>query len=371
MRRLRLFLAVLGLVGPPIWALTPVYVTPDVPTDETASGTQPLPWQIFRYQTPAPSYAFQIGFPGNPTVDAIERMDKLNNWLFSLESASDLGGSLPAPAEPRDVIRYDGTAGTYALFFCGAGAGIPLSSNVDAIYLRGGDLGELVISFDVPTTIGATTYDPADLLVFKHVLAGCGGWSFSALAFDASAAGTGIPTSSNVIGAESCGGKIVLSLDVPTALGPPLATYVPGQLVAWDGATFALFEGLSGWPISSGVDGVACAGNAGLVPPTVKVNKAVAPNLQLVWQASCSQGAENYGIYEGTIGTWYSHTQIDCADAGGDLVEVITPAAGNRYYLVVAHGVCGEGSYGQRTGPIERPVGAAVCAAPQVLTSCP
>ena len=45
-----------------------------------------------------------------------------------------------------------------------------------------------------------------------------------------------------------------------------------------------------------------------------------------------------------------------------DLTEEITPGAGNRYYLVVPHNICGEGSYGQKTGGIERPVGAAVCA---------
>jgi hypothetical protein len=90
----------------------------------------------------------------------------------------------------------------------------------------------------------------------------------------------------------------------------------------------------------------------------------------LDWSASCSSGAEDYGIYEGTLGTWYSHTQIDCADAGNDLVEQITPAVGSNYYLVVPHGKA-EGSYGLNSAGAERPVGAAVCATPQILTPCP
>ena len=374
MQRLRWFLSVLPLLaaaGGSAWGASPIWIVPDVPTQETASGTQPLPWQIFRYDGAVPTYTLELTVPGNPTLDGIERMDTPGSWLFSLDSASDLGGALLALADPRDVIVYDGTTATYSLFFCGAAAGIPATSNVDALFLVGGDKGDLAVSFDVPTQIGPVFYDPGDLVLFKHLAPGCGAWAFSALLFDASAAG--IPPRGNVIGADTCGARLVLSLDVPTDLGPPgIVTYVPGQLPAWTGAAYALFEALAGWPLSSGVDGLACAGNPGLIPSTLKVNKAVIPgNLQLAWTASCSQGAGNYGIYEGTIGTWYSHTQIDCADAGADLTEEITPAAGNRYYLVVPHNVCGEGSYGQRTGGIERPVGAAVCAGPQIVTSCP
>ena len=373
MRRLRWFLTLLPLCAgaPGARSATPIWIVPDVPTQETASGTQPLPWRIFRYSSVAPFYTPELTVPGNPTLDGIERMDKPGSWLFSLESASDLGGALLALADPRDVIVYDGAAGTYSLFFCGAAAGIPDYSNVDALFLLGGDKGDLALSFDVPTQIGAAFYDPGDIVLYKKVAPGCGGWAFSALFFDASAAG--IPPRGNVIGADTCGTRLVLSLDVPTDLGPPgIVTYLPGQLPAWTGAAYALFEALAGWPISSQVDGLACAGNPGLIPSTLHVNKSAVPgNLQLVWTASCSQGAADYGIYEGTIGTWYSHTQIDCADAGLDFTEEITPGAGNRYYLVVPHNVCGEGSYGQKTGGIERPVGAAVCANPQIVTTCP
>ena len=124
---------------------------------------------------------------------------------------------------------------------------------------------------------------------------------------------------------------------------------------------------------------VAPAANAGpgRVPVTMTVRKA-APvgNIVIDWSASCSATADNYGIYEGTIGSWYSHTLIDCNDVGADLTEQITPIAGSSYYLVVPHNAQAEGSYGSCSMGVcfagdERPVGAAQCVTPQALAPCP
>ena len=96
MRHLRWFLTSLALCAGASGArgATPIWIVPDVPTQETVSGTQPLPWQIFRYDSGPPLYTPELTVPGNPTLDGIERMDKPGSWLFSLESASDLGGAL-------------------------------------------------------------------------------------------------------------------------------------------------------------------------------------------------------------------------------------------------------------------------------------
>ncbi len=391
MKRLALLVAVL-VACEPAGAASPVFVSPDVPTTETASATTILPGQISRYDGTVPSYTLSFTVPGDPAVDAIHRMDAPGDWLFSVEAPSDLAGALPAAAEPRDVIRFDSSAAAYGLFFCGGSVTppVPADSNVDALYLEGGDTGNLVVSFDVPTTIGAATFDPADLVRYKPTGGGtCADWALSASnpAFDASASGTGVPTSSNVIGADEGPGILILAFDVPTDLGPPgLTTFLPGQLVAWNGAAFTLFAPLAGWPVSSLVDGVSCLANPGRVPTTITVDKTVSPGqldttpITLGWAASCADGGEDYGIYEGTLGTWYSHTSAaidDCNDAGGDLVETVTPSAGNRYYLVVPHNPNGEGSYGTCSPAAacgagnERPAGAVVCAAPQVLTPCP
>jgi hypothetical protein len=356
-------------------AVPPVVIVPEIPTDDPGGGGATfLPADFVRYAaglyTPAPI----LTIPGNPAVDAIEKMDKPGNWLFSVEAATNLGGALVSPADPRDVIRRD-SAAVYSFFFCGAGAGVPDGSNVDAIYLEGGDAGNLIVSFDVPTTVGLSTFDPADLVRFMRTGPACGNWALTApvLAFDASAAGAGIPTSSNLIGADRIGGSLVLAFDVPTDLAPPVApTYVPGDLVAWDGVAFSIFESLVAWPIASLVDALSGQANPGGVPPTLFVNKSIITpgDLTLVWPTSCSEGAVDYGIYEGTIGTWTSHTIKDCDDDPPALSEEVTPAATSNYYLVVPQNDVEEGSYGLATAG-ERPVGLAQCVGLQTVTPCP
>jgi len=72
--------------------------------------------------------------------------------------------------------------------------------------------------------------------------------------------------------------------------------------------------------------------------------------------------------------------RLATATDGGDRTEEVTPTApstASRYYLVVAHNSAdGEGSYGNCSlgacmAGDERPVGTAVCVAPQVVTPCP
>ncbi len=384
MKRLLLVCVVLGLAGSLARATTPLLISSDVPTTESATLTTLLQSQIFRYTVP-PAYTLLLTVPGSSQLDGIHKMDRFGSWLFSVETANNLAGVLAgADADPRDVIRFDATAGTYSFFFCGASAGIPPGVNVDAVYLDGGDAGSLIVSFDVPTTLGAFTFDPADLVRYVRIGPACGDWVLAAgnPDFDASAAGLGIPTSVNMRDAARVGTLRIFSLDVPADLGPPgVVTYLPGQIVSWNGAAFGLYEPLAGWPLSSTVDGLSTVGNPGIVGPTLFMNKTVSPQLDLSdvilsWSASCSEGASDYGIYEGTIGVFYSHTSVDCNDGGLAFTEQITPAAGSRYYLVVPLNPQTEGSYGQRRdNPIptltERPVGAVQCVTVQTVTPCP
>lgn len=383
MKRAFWSIVVLGLAAPFAHA-APLLISADVPTTETASTTTLREFQAYRFASPA-SYTLLLTVPGNPTLDGIHKMDKPQSWLFSVESPSDLAGALGGTnAEPRDVIRFDAGTGTYGFFFCGGAVGIPLQVNVDALYLEGGDTGDVIVSFDVPVTFGLSTFDPGDLVRYVRTGATCGDWALASVNpdFDASAAGIGIPTTSNLIGADRAGNLRILSFDVPTDLGPPgLTTYLPGQIVSWDGASFGLLESLAGWPVASLVDGLSCGGNPGIVPPTIKLGKTASPQLDtsdivISWSASCSQGALDYGIYEGTLGGWYGHTLEDCSDGATPLTEQITPGAGAKYYLVVPQNGRAEGSYGKsRNFPLgfdtERPVGSAQCVTPRVITPCP
>jgi hypothetical protein len=64
-------------------------VTPDVPTDESLSGFQMMPWQIWKYDGTGYTWAFTA--PGNPDLNAIHKMDVPGDWLFSVEAPSNLG----------------------------------------------------------------------------------------------------------------------------------------------------------------------------------------------------------------------------------------------------------------------------------------
>ena len=113
---------------------------------------------------------------------------------------------------------------------------------MDAVFLNSDDFGDLIISFDVPTTIGAVTYDPADLVRYA-------GGIFNSF-FDASASGSGIATSGNVTGADATASLDIMSLDVPTDLAPSTGptTFIPGQIADWDvlNATYDLYDTLAG-----------------------------------------------------------------------------------------------------------------------------
>jgi hypothetical protein len=62
---------------------------------------------------------------------------------------------------------------------------------------------------------------------------------------------------------------------------------------------------------------------------------------------------------------------VDCTDDGADLNELVNPAAGSRYFLVVPHDTAAvEGSYGTDHAGVERPAGAPTCQAAQSLGQC-
>lgn len=330
------------------------YLTPDIPTD--LGGTTFLPWEVVRHHSGVASS--ELLLPVGTPVDALHHMDG-GDWLLSVASPTDLGGTV---YQSEDVIRFDGA--NFSMFFDGSAEGVPPGAGVDSVFLDGGDGGDLVVGFDVPISIGSNiTYEPADLVRFD-------GASFSWF-FDTSAATPAIPVSSNVTGADRRGFLTVLTFDVPTTLGG--ATFLPGELVSWNGHSFASFFSDPSWPLSSRLDGLAFLADPGRTPPTLLMDKwgFISGDLRLSWSASCSAGAEDYGIYEGLIGSWYSHVPIDCSDNGNDLIEVITPSAGDRYYLVVPQNANDGRSHGTDSSGSERPTVFAACTATQVLNPCP
>ncbi len=370
MKRFMIFLALLGVTG-----LGPraqdYFEVPDVPTDLPAGGTTFLPWDIV--DNSAGVYAVAAPLPPNTPVDAVHLLPT-GDWLLSVEVPTDLGGTT---WDPRDVFLWDGAV-LYAAYppYAGAVGLIPPGSDVDAAFLD--PSGAVVVSFDVPTTVGATTYDPADLIRYNGV-------AFDAVPyFDASAAG--IPTTTNLTAAGLRGLLTILSLDVPTTVG--IATFLPGEVLSWNGGALGVFDPQPGWPVerSSRVNALTFdATPFGTNPGAdlrLTVERLGAAMLRLTWTASDCGGGIDTGIYQGSIASLhlpipvYDHTMIDCTDSFPFLQANIPLPAGDAYFVLSAHNDPSgeEGSYGldnPSVGPaVERPVGLATCVPVQAL-SCP
>ena len=351
------------------------YGTGDVPTTELSSNLTFLPSQVFRYDADPPTYTAVLTVPGEPELAGLFKLDAPGGWLFSVEVPSDIGGALSAPAEPRDIVKRD-VSDAYDRFFCGESVAdpVPRTSRIDAFYLEGGDDGDLVVSFDVPTRLGTEVFGPTDLVRYLRTGASCNDWQLAPgnPVFDASATGAGISLASNAVGASAYAGLTLFSPDVPTRYSPPGLTVVPGEIVAWNGVEFSLFATLAGWPIGSNFNGLAAPGNPGRVGDGVRIERTANPKaVRVSWEPGCSTNAGNYAVYEGQIGKWGSHAPVTCADTGNDLTEEFEPGTGDRYFLVVPLNPLGEGSYGTTSDGMERAVGSGPCVTRQVLSTCP
>ena len=109
-------------------------------------------------------------------------------------------------------------------------------------------------------------------------------------------------------------------------------------------------------------------GPAGRVADTLTLQKS-GEDVTLTWGGSCSGADNDYEIYEGTLGVYYSHTQRVCS-TGGSLSHTLADEFGDHYFLVVPRNVSFEGSYGKDSAGVERPAGATTCAA-SVIGGCP
>ena len=99
------------------------------------------------------------------------------------------------------------------------------------------------------------------------------------------------------------------------------------------------------------------------------VTHAAESDLTLTWGPSCSAGDSDYAVYEGSLGSFPSHTPVHCTTRGAT-TATFTPGAGNRYYLVVPNNGLREGSYGVGSSGAQRPAANAACL-PQSHLRCP
>ncbi len=332
---------------------TSYYLGTDVPV--TLGVTDYFPDQLLRGQNGA--YVLQTALPvGTEIASLHRRLDGV--WIFSPSYPLTLGAT---DYEPRDLVSFDGV--NFSLFLGGSAAGIPAEARIDALFLDSG--GAPLLSFDVPVNLGGTDYSPSDLVRFS-------GGLFS-LAWDAQAAG--VPADADLAGADlDSGGNLITTFDVPTNLGG--TDYLPGQLVRWNGITFSSFFIDPAWPTYGQLRDFSLVPASGAVPdgfgaPGVPLTVTYATgNLTLTWDVSCAAIDTDYEIYEGALGTYYSHASKFCT-TGGLTTSTFAGPPDSTYYLVVPRNTLGEGSYGSASSGAERPQGASACLPQQIAVACP
>lgn len=102
---------------------------------------------------------------------------------------------------------------------------------------------------------------------------------------------------------------------------------------------------------------------------SLTLDKAALGELTLTWDDSCARSGTDYAVYEGTLGSFASHSWLECGTSGATSATV-APVASNAYYLIVPQEGGTEGSYGVDSGGTERAVGVASCLPEQELLPC-
>jgi hypothetical protein len=272
----------------------------------TLDGTDYEPRDLFAWDGTLAALVLDgstAGIPGYARIDAVAK-DAAGTTVLSFDVPARLGA---ADYVASDLVGWDGTG--FSLYRSGAAAGIPLSSNVVALGFDATDTA--VVAFDVPTTVGTTTYVRGDLV----------DWS-----------GT------------------TLSLRQHETAWPPSC-----QMTALD--------------VGGGGDGGASVSARVF---DLRVSEFGDTGLQLSWSATCLLGSEDYAVYRGVIGDFASHAKVACSTDSatwvGTTIDATKPAT---YFLVVAHDGVHEGSYGTGSDRAERGGATTPCFPQSVGLPCP
>lgn len=109
----------------------------------------------------------------------------------------------------------------------------------------------------------------------------------------------------------------------------------------------------------------------GPLPSGPAANAVNRTALDLSWGLSCSPGATDYAVMEGTLGSWSSHVPLVCSTGGATSTTVSPGSGASHYYLVVPLSATEEGSYGIDSTGAERPPSATRCRQVQNTAGCP
>ncbi len=304
-------------------------------------------------------YSLEQSFPISSEISALD-VTGGTTWVFAPASPVNIGGTY---YDTNDLIAV--TGGIYSTYFDGATAGVPEYASIDAVFHDG---GIPVLSFDVPVNLGGTEYSQNDLVQYNA--------GFS-IYWDAEV--EGVSGFANLIGANiNSSGRLTLSFDIPVNIDGTL--FLPGELIEVRHSSYSLYSSDVNWPehvvLGDFAFDAPVTTAAGYVPDgnliagtPLTVSKGAGSDLYLVWGDSCIIGDSDYAIYEGTVGSYYSHIPLICSSGGGTSTSV-TPSEGSKYYIIVPVGSGREGSYGFDSTATERETGSVSCYA-QEVTACP
>ncbi len=327
------------------------------------------PDQIVRSQTAV--YFLETGLPPPTEFVALHRRPD-GIWLFSPSHPVALGG---VRYRPHDVVAWDGAA-TFALVLDGDAEGLPRRARIDALFVDR-QSGNLILSFDVPVMLGAVRYGRSDLV--RRVAPGA-----FVIFWDAGAAGVPSRANVVGADQGSTGNLVItfdipttiaavkfLPGELVAWDGVAFSSYFVDA--AWPRS--AQLRDFSFVPAAGRLLDDGCA--AAPAPPLEVTRDPATGDLTLTWGGSCLASDTDFGIYEGNLGTFYNHTaKPGWCSTGGALTATFpdpNPAL-SFYYLVVPRNGVREGSYGEArpagTCGGERPAGIVQCL-PQEIAMCP
>lgn len=186
----------------------------------------------------------QAALPANAELAAFDQ-----NTAGELLIALDISVALPglaatAPAEPQDVLRFQGATATFDRIFDGSANGVPQTARIDALGVAAN--GALLLSFDTSVSLpGVAAADDEDLVSFAS-------GSFT-LVYDGSASGIDPSLDLDAVNRNAATGRLLLSFDGSGSVGgvffddEDVLAFTPGA-----GSYAMYFDGSQsdpiGWP---------------------------------------------------------------------------------------------------------------------------
>jgi len=287
------------------------YLSTDVPV--SLGGTIYTSNQIVANQSKI--YSLQLDLSASLAIQALSSRGS-NAWLFVPSCSIELGGQAYTS---RQVVLW--RSNTYSLFFDATNL-IPAYAQIDGLCEEPGT-GYLIFSTDVP--MGNFTQN--DLIR----------WDGTSLSTAWDAESFHIPPSTNIMGfhLDACD-HIFFSFDVPTKIGS--ATYLPGEIVQWNGSAFSLFYNDTVWPLSAQMNGLT-------LTPFPKASAAVSGNTLICLGESAVIRADLTGTPPWNL-TW-SDGFVQTGVTVTPVLRSVSPTINTGYALTAFNDVHCEG---ERTG---------------------